>query len=162
MKTGHIAALAAAAFFIEPSVAGLISFSGKAPELLLCLMIAAVFSCRDTGLVVGMIAAFAALQEICFSLYAGPGAFAVFLAGTLAAAAARYCTWDRLPFYLAFTVFDTAVYELILWAGLRILGGYVSFTYFLKLLPLSACYNVAIMLPMYYWLLKQKQGAEEI
>lgn len=162
MKPGHIAALAAAAFLIEPSAAGLISFDGKGPDLLLCLVIAAVFSCRDTGLAVGIISAFAALQEICFSLYAGPGAFAVFLAGALAAAAARYCTWDRLPFYLTFIVLETVVYEFVLWAGAQVLGGYIRFTYVLKLLPLAVLYNLVIMAAVYCRFLKQKQETEEV
>lgn len=162
MKSSHTAALAAAAFLLEPTAAGLVSCGGKAPDLLLCLVITAVFSRGDAGTAIGIAVMFAALQDLCFHLYAGPGAAAVFLAGLLAAAALRYCAWDRLSFFLAFTLVDTLLYQLVLWAGTRFLGAYTSFFSLIRLLPLSLFYNLAIMVPIYCKFLKRKKGAEDI
>lgn len=154
--------LSAVFFFIEPTVAGLIAPRGKAPDLLLCLTIIGVFLCREAGPVIGITVVTAVLQDICFSLYAGPGAAALFLAGIFAAAAVKYCVWDRLAFYLAFTALDTILYEFVLWAGMKLSGVSYSFLYLLELLPLAVVYNLTLIALVYYKYLKQKKGAEEI
>lgn len=158
MKTGHVAVLAAVAFFIEPTAAGLIAVKGTGPDLMLCVTIAAVCFCREPAPVIGIMAVTAVLRDICFALYTGPGAMAVFFTGVCAVAAVKYCAWDKPAFFLVFTVLETILYKTVLWAGMRLLGAPWSFFHFVQVLPVSLFYNLAIMfLVCRKWLKTEKE-----
>ena len=104
----------------------------------------------------------AAVSEICFSLYAGPAAAGIFLAGICTLAAVSYCRWDRPVFFLSFTAFATLVYELTAWAGMIFFGASRSFLYLLRAVVLGALYNLAIMLLLWKGYITREKGREEL
>ncbi len=104
----------------------------------------------------------AALQELCFSIYGGPGTAAILLSGLSAAAAKRLFSWERPLFLFPFTAAVTLVYHLTLWGGERILGSPYSFTYLLKLQPLYIGYNLAAMGILYLLFIKNKESRSQI
>ena len=116
---------------------------------------------RHKGVIAGA-TGMAALQELCFSLYGGPGTAAILLSGMSAAAAKRLFSWERPLFLFPFTAAVTLVYHLTFWGGERILGSPYSFTYLLKLQPLYIGYNLAAMGILYLLFIKNKESRSQI
>ena len=138
MKPGIAGFLFLCAFFLQQTAAGLVCAGGAGA----------------TGM--------AALQELCFSLYGGPGTAAILLSGMSAAAAKRLFSWERPLFLFPFTAAVTLVYHLTFWGGERILGSPYSFTYLLKLQPLYIGYNLAAMGILYLLFIKNKESRSQI
>lgn len=162
MKLWSVAALCAACFFLQPTLAGIPALWGKGPDLLLCLTVTAIFCAKDPKPVVIMTVITAAVSELCFSLYAGPGAAGIFLVGICTSAAASYCRWDRAVFFLSFTALATLSYELILWAGMVFFGASRSFFYLLRVMIAAVLYNLAIMLIIWKGYIKREKRREEL
>ncbi len=120
------------------------------------------FLSRHINGVIAGAAGIAALQEMCFSLYGGPGTAAILLSGLSAAAAKRLFSWGAPLFLFPFTAAVTLVYHLTLWGGERILGFPYSFTYLLKLQPLYIGYNLAAMGILYLLFIQNKESRSQI
>ena len=162
MKPGIAGFLFLCAFFLQQTAAGLVCAGGAGPDLLLAVTILTVFLSSGTKGVIAGTTGMAALQELCFSLYGGPGTAAILLSGMSAAAAKRLFSWERPLFLFPVTAAVTLVYQLTFWGGERILGSPYSFTYLLKLQPLYIGYNLAAMGILYLLFIKNKESRSQI
>lgn len=162
MKPAAAVILFFCAFLFQHTAAGLICAGGAGPDLLLVVTVFSVFSFPHINGVIAGAAGIAALQELCFSIYGGPGTAAVLLSGLSAAAAKRLFSWERPLFLFPFTAAVTLVYHLTFWGGERILGSPYSFTYLLKLQPLYIGYNLAAMGILYLLFIKNKESRSQI
>lgn len=158
MKTGTAVFLFFCAFFLQHTAAGLVCAGGAGPDLLLVVTIASVLSLSNVKGALAAAAGTAAIQELCFSLYGGPGAAAVFLAGLCAAAARRVFSWERPLFLFPFTAAVTLIYHLALWGGQRLLGSPAGFLFLLRSQPLYMIYNAALMGALYLLFIKNKES----
>lgn len=158
MKTGRIVFFMAAAFLFQPAASFFFSVGSSGPDLLLCMMLVLIFTGSEPAVVTGAGAAAGCLRDICFSLYAGPGAAGLFTAGLFGALASRLCNWERLSFRLFFTGLETLVFQSILWAGMKLLGAAWSFSAVLGQIPALSLYNAVFSAGLYMLLSKKKKG----
>lgn len=162
MRLWSAAALCAACFFLQPTLAGIPALWGKGPNLLLCLTVTAIFCGKNSGSVVILTVITAAVSEVCFSLYAGPAAAGIFLVGICASAAVSYCRWDRPAFFLLFVVLGTLLYELTAWAGMVFFGASRSILHLFKVAVPAVLYNLAVMATVWEGYIKKEKRREDL
>lgn len=158
MRTYHILIWLLGALLLQPAAAILFSVHGIGPDLLLCAVIFLVFLYHEPGVVIGLAVLIAFLRDLSFSLHAGTGAAGIFAAGICALLAVKFCSWERLSFFVLFTAFDAFVWSLTVWAAERLLGNPVTFLHMLKAQPFFMAYQVGLALIFYFAVVKQRQG----
>ena len=146
-----------AAFFLQTTAVKFLAIGEFAPNLLLCGTMLLLLAYREQGTVMWLAALTALLQEICFSIYVGPGIAAVVLCSLTVILAGRIFTWDNLGFILTLTIFETIFYQLLVWGGGRFLGMPYSFWFVVERIPLYALCNLILMGVLYFiYVRKQK------
>ncbi len=158
MKTGRVVFFMTAAFLLQPAASFFFSSGSSGPDLLLCMMLALIFTGSEPAVVTGAGTVAGCLRDICFSLYAGPGAAGLFTAGLLGALASRLCNWEHLSFRTIFTGLETLVFQSVLWAGTKIFGTAWNFSAVLWQIPVLSLYNAVFAAGLYMLLSKEKKG----
>lgn len=153
----RIPGLYAAAFFLQPVVANLATYKGIDPDLVLCLTMLLIAMEKEPGPIIVASTAVALLQDICYALYVGPGAAAMFAASLCAAFVFRLCAWERLWLVLALAGLGTLVYHVVLWAGSWLFGAPWAFVHLLAQLPLWLLCNGAVCAGAYLVLTKERK-----
>ncbi len=153
----NIPCLYAAAFFLQPAVDNLAACKGMGPDLVLCLTVLLIALKRDPRAAIVASTAAALLQDICYALYAGPGAAAMLAASLCAALAFRLCAWEGLWLVLALAVLGTLVCQVALWAGNWLFGAPWLLVHMLARLPLQVFCNGAVCAAAYAAFTKERK-----
>ncbi|MCQ4638086.1 hypothetical protein NE619_15215 [Anaerovorax odorimutans] len=158
MKPLRTALLLLIAFFLQPAAVKLISWGGAGPNLLLCFTVFLVLTAREPAPVIGLCTAAAAVQEMCFSLYTGPGTAAIFTVGITAVLAGNFFTVESPAFLAGLIAAETLLHSGVLWVVRHILGAPYRFLHVLSLQPFYILYNLAIMALLYFIFFKKAEG----
>lgn len=162
MKPLQTVVLLLATFFLQPTAASLIPLGGASPNLLLCITLILVIKAREPAPIIGLCVLTSILQELCFSLYAGPAPAAIFIIGITAVFAGKFLALEHPIFLAGLTAADTLVYSGILWVGQVLLGAPYGFLQVLRLQPAYAAHNLVLMALLYLLFLKNAEGRYSI
>lgn len=158
MKPLHTACLLLSAFFLQTTAVKLTVIGGAGPNLLLCSALVLVVKAREPAPVIGLCVLTAVLQELCFSLYAGPAPAAMFTACITTAFAGNFLALEHPLFLAGLTVVQTLLYNGVLWGVSAILGAPYDFLYVLRIQPVYILYNLVLMVFFYFLFLNKTEG----
>ncbi|MDD2484030.1 MAG: rod shape-determining protein MreD [Eubacteriales bacterium] len=148
MKYRFAIPLFLSAFLIQSTLINYFTFFGKAPNLLLCLVILLPFFYEGyQGLVIGVV--FGLIQDICFSVLIGPTAIGFLLVGILMKVIRQRLEWDSIISVLSVAVLGTCVYYLVSWRIIAVFIDIYPLFYMLKGLFFVVVYNFFSMLLFY-------------
>lgn len=149
MRLWTSAAMAVFAVFFQQTVVDLVAVKGIGPDLLLCATLFLSVTEKAPEPFIGVCVLAAILQELCFSLYTGPEAAAVFLVGVTSAGAAAAFNRERLLFWIALAVAETLLYNFTIWGVGYFLGSPYKLSYVLMLQPAFILYNLVPVMFLY-------------
>ena len=155
MKYRYAGCLFFAAFILQNTFLNVISVFGATPNLLLCLVVifSFLYDENNYGIVLGV--GFGLLYDICFSEYVGIAAVA-YLIISLAIMLVNIALNKEVVFsVIIVSVAATAMYALIYWCIMAMLGSNYSFAYAIRYLPLYILYNAAVVTILYYLMIKK-------
>jgi len=155
MKYRYAICLFTAAFIIQTTLMNVVGIFGVTPNLLLCLVVIFSFLYVDNnyGLVLGVI--FGLFYDVCFSEYTGIAALAFFIISLSIMLVNVATNREAVLSVLLVSAGATVLYTLIYWSIMSMLGSSYSFLYMIKKLPLYVLYNTAIVLILYYSMIKK-------
>ncbi len=146
------------ALILQNTAVVLFCAGGAGPQLLLAAAVLSVFFAEEEKWAVAAAVCAGALQDLCFSIYAGPGAAASFAAAVTASAAKRLFAWERPRFFFLFSALSAVVYNFTLWGGEKLLGAPFRFAFLIRVLPLYMVYSLAVMGSVYFLFIKNKES----
>ena len=158
MKTGVMAAIFAAAFFLQETAVPAFAFGPFGPDLLLCGTVLAVVMYENTGAAIVTAVFTAVAQGICFSSCPASEAASIFLVCLAVIFAGRVFSWESPVFLFSFTAAITLLHNLTLWAGQALMGAPYTFLYALRLQPGYMLCNTALMALLYFAFMKERKA----
>ena len=155
MKYRYATCLFLLAYISQTTLMNIVSVAGVTPNLLLCLVVifSFMYDEKKYGIVLGVI--FGLLYDIAFAQYVGIAALA-FLIIAIAIMAVRIVMSKETVFSIVIIgSASTAVYTLIYWAIMALLGSNWSFMVMLSFLPVSVAYNTVVIVILYCLMIKR-------
>ena len=155
MKYRYVTCLFFAAFILQTTLMNAINIAGVTPNLLLCLVVIFSFLYDENyyGIVYGVV--FGLLYDICFAQYTGITAL-IFLGLSIAIILASIIMNKELILSVVIvSAGATTAHTLAYWAITAMLGSNYSFIYVIQFLPLYILYNMAVVIILYYAMIKK-------
>ncbi|MCL1982114.1 MAG: rod shape-determining protein MreD [Clostridiales bacterium] len=155
MKYRYAACMFLAAFILQTTLTNVISVFGATPNLLLCLVVIFSFLYDENsyGVVLGV--AFGLMYDICFSEYVGIASMAFLVISLAIMLVNIVMNKESALSVIIVAVASTVLYSLIYWCIMAMLGSSYSFLYAMRGLPLYVLYNTAIVIVLYYAMIKK-------
>lgn len=155
MKYRYAICMFMAAFVIQTTLMNIVGVFGVTPNLLLCLVVifSFLFDENNYGLVLGVV--FGLLYDICFSEYTGIAALAFFVISLSIMLVNIIMNKEAVISVIIVSSAATVLYTLMYWSLMAMLGSSYSFTYMIKNLPFYILYNTAVVIILYYSMIKK-------
>lgn len=145
------------AFIIQSTLLYNFSIFGVSPNLLLILTIVFTFLFDEKhGIIFGII--FGLLSDLCFSQVIGISAFSYFLVALMIENLKSFLYRDNKFSVVFIALIGTVSYNMIFWGVSTIFGADLSPLYMLAKQPASFVYNVLIIYPIYWFLVRKVIG----
>lgn len=158
MKTGQATLLLFSAFLCQNTIEGIFLLQGTGPQILFCVTLLTVLASECYEKTIVLAAAFSAVQDICFSVYAGAGTAALVAAGLGTVFCRHFFAWESSRFLVPFTMVMTFLYNLLILSGQKLLGAPYHLLYILRLQPFVIVGNLAFMVILYFIFIKNKES----
>ena len=155
MKYRYAICLFTIAFIIQTTLMNVVGILGATPNLLLCLVVifSVLYDDNYYGLILGV--AFGLLYDICFSQYIGIAALAFFIISLSIMLVNIVVNKEAVVSVILVSIGATVVYTLLYWSVMAMLGSSYSFLYMIRNLPVYIIYNTAIVIILYYSMIKK-------
>ena len=143
------------AFLIQSSFLNLFAIAGHTPNLLLCLVIALSFIYEDElyGLVYGAI--FGLLYDMTMGTLLGPTAICLAVVAILIFIVREIANIENIINLWVVAALSIAVYYVLNWVILHLLGNPLGIVYMLKELTISAIYSMVVITIIYLILIRR-------
>jgi rod shape-determining protein MreD len=155
MRYWKAAILFIVAFLIQTSLLNLFAIAGHTPNLLLCLVIVLsfVYEGKLYGLVYGAI--FGLLYDMTMGTVLGPTAICLAVVAILILIIRDFANIENIINLWVVAALSIAVYYVLNWVILHLLGNPLGIVYMLKELPISAIYSMVVVTVIYSILIRK-------
>lgn len=156
MSLRRVIILFAAAYILQLSLSPLFAVKGIMPNLVLCLMMTTVFHYNSGYKCLPVAVSAALLLDIAAGPYVGPGALTLLLTAGLVILFRNNLNTDNILPMAVTAVFAVALYDIVYWGILKILGEPMGFVFMIRQCGGHLLYDLVIVAVLFLIMSREK------